>query len=142
MNVTELARRAGTTADTVRHYTDLGLLRPTRNPRNRYREYGREDRQRLDFILQARGLGFTLEDVQRILSEAESGQSPCADVRTMIERRLHEVETEIRSLQRLSDRMREAMERWEKQPDTQPGDGRICGLIESMAPGEESRASD
>lgn len=137
MNITELARGAGTTADTVRHYTDLGLLRPRRNPRNHYREYDRDDRKRLDFILQARGLGFTLEDIHQILTDADSGQSPCGDVRRLIEQRLEEVEARIRSLQRLSDRMREAVARWKEQPDTAPQDGRICGLIESMVPETE-----
>ncbi|HBL85574.1 MAG TPA: MerR family transcriptional regulator, partial [Alcanivorax sp.] len=32
MRVTDLARRADTTAETVRHYTDLGLLTPRRDP--------------------------------------------------------------------------------------------------------------
>lgn len=140
MNVTELARLTGTTPDTVRHYTELGLLRPRRNPHNRYREYGGEDRERLAFALQARELGFTLADVQRILAESDSGRSPCADVRRLIEARLAQVEAEIRRLRRLSDRMREAMVAWEEQPDTRPGDGHICGLIESMVVEEGEKA--
>ena len=43
MNVSELARRGATTSETVRHYTDVGLLRPSRNPDNGYRQYGRDD---------------------------------------------------------------------------------------------------
>ncbi|MCB1837879.1 MAG: MerR family transcriptional regulator, partial [Alcanivoracaceae bacterium] len=60
MNVSELARRGATTSETVRHYTDLGLLRPVRNPDNGYRRYNRDDLRRLHFALQARSLGFTL----------------------------------------------------------------------------------
>ena len=32
MRVSDLARKAGTTAETVRHYTYIGLLTPVRNP--------------------------------------------------------------------------------------------------------------
>ena len=39
MRVTELARAGGVTAETVRHYTREGLLRPQRDPRNGYQLY-------------------------------------------------------------------------------------------------------
>jgi MerR family Zn(II)-responsive transcriptional regulator of zntA len=44
----------GVTPDTVRYYTRAGLLEPVRNPTNSYKEYGKQDRQRLGFILSAR----------------------------------------------------------------------------------------
>ena len=49
MRVTDLARRADTTAETVRHYTDLGLLTPRRDPHNGYRQYNGVDLSRLRF---------------------------------------------------------------------------------------------
>lgn len=132
MNVSRLARRAGTTSDTVRHYTDLGILRPRRNPDNGYRQYSQDDFRRLEFVLQARQLGFTLEDIQEIINESESGASPCAHVRQLIEERLEDVEARIEALSRLSQRMRRAMAEWTVQPDS-PADGEhICGLIESF----------
>ena len=91
MNVSQLARRAGTTADTVRHYTELGLLRPARNPANGYREYGKNDLSRLNFSLQARSLGFTLQDISALIAESDAGHSPCQHTRSLIEQRLVEV---------------------------------------------------
>jgi DNA-binding transcriptional MerR regulator len=131
MNVTQLARRAGTTADTVRHYTDLGLLRPARNPANGYREYGSADLSRLSFALQARSLGFTLQDVTALVAESEAGKSPCQHSRSLIEQRLADVEARIGELTRLSQRMRSAMRQWSDKPDCAPGNGTVCGLIQS-----------
>ena len=139
MNVSQLARSAGTTGDTVRHYTDLGLLRPQRDPDNGYRIYARDDLDRLRFALQARSLGFTLSDIAALVEEAESGQSPCQHTRELIEQRLAEVEAQIAHLQQLSGRMRAAMASWSSQPDCHPGDNdvRICGLIEAFAAQQE-----
>lgn len=131
MNVSQLARRAGTTADTVRHYTELGLLRPERNPTNGYREYGKTDLSRLNFSLQARSLGFTLQDISALIAESEAGHSPCQHSRSLIEQRLGEVEARIAELTRLSERMRSAMTQWSTRPDCAPGNGTVCGLIQS-----------
>lgn len=137
MNVSQLAHRGGTTADTVRHYTDLGLLSPARNPVNGYREYSRHDLSRLEFVLQARSLGFTLADIQSLLAESDAGKSPCQHTRSLIEQRLQEVEQQIAELTRLSARMRKAMQAWSRQPDCAPDEDRVCGLIASWQ--EESR---
>ena len=131
MNVSQLARRAGTTADTVRHYTELGLLRPERNPANGYREYGKADLARLNFSLQARSLGFTLQDVSALIAESDAGKSPCQHTRSLIEHRLTEVEARIAELTRLSQRMRSAIVQWASRPDCSPGNGTVCGLIQS-----------
>lgn len=131
MNVSQLARRADTTADTVRHYTELGLLRPARNPVNGYREYGKSDLSRLNFSLQARSLGFTLQDISALIAESDAGHSPCQHTRSLIEQRLAEVEARIAELTRLSERMRSAMLQWSTKPDCAPGNGTVCGLIQS-----------
>lgn len=132
MNVSELARSANTTSETVRHYTDIALLRPTRNPDNHYRQYNHDDLRRLIFALQARSLGFTLADIRLLVDESEAGVSPCATTRQLIEQRLDEVNHRIEELHRLSHRMRGALNAWETHPDCAGGDERICALIGSF----------
>lgn len=139
MNVSTLAKRADTTAETVRHYTDLGLLRPRRNPDNGYREYDQSDRRRLEFALRARSLGFTLADIQLLVAESESGNSPCATTRELIEQRLQEVEARISELRRLSRRMHTALDAWRSHPGCAGGDESICTLIDSFT---EAHADD
>jgi len=39
MTVSDLAKKSGATPDAVRYYTRMGLLRPERDPINRYRLY-------------------------------------------------------------------------------------------------------
>lgn len=141
MNVSGIARKADTTSETVRHYTEIGLLRPLRNATNGYREYDGADLRRLSFALQARSLGFTLADIRLLVDESESGSSPCATTRSLIEQRLDEVNRRIEDLHRLSDRMRHALDAWQTHPDCAADDERICALIESFTQ-ETASAND
>ncbi|WP_323773153.1 MerR family transcriptional regulator [Alcanivorax sp.] len=132
MRVSELAKKANTTAETVRHYTDIGLLSPSRDSHNGYRSYGAEDLRLLRFALKARSLGFTLGDIQSLTQASREGETPCGQVRTLIESRLTQVEARIAELQALSGRMRDAMNEWQGAPDCRLDDGRVCGLIDSF----------
>ena len=132
MRVSDLARKAGTTTETVRHYTDIGLLQPMRDPNNGYRRYENTDLRLLRFALKARSLGFTLTDIQALADASRHGETPCAQVRTLIETRLEQVEAEISELQSLSLRMRSAAEQWQGSPDCRLDDGRVCGLIDTF----------
>ncbi|WP_208741899.1 MerR family transcriptional regulator [Alcanivorax borkumensis] len=141
MRVSELAKQAKTTAETVRHYTNIGLLSPSRDSHNGYRYYRAEDLRLLRFALKARSLGFTLSDIQSLIHASREGETPCGQVRTLIEDRLNQVETRITELQALSDRMRDAMEQWQGAPDCRLDDGRVCGLIDSFVGDEDSEPS-
>ena len=132
MRVSDLARKTGTTTETVRHYTDIGLLQPVRDPNNGYRRYGNTDLRLLRFALKARSLGFTLADIQSLAEASRHGETPCGQVRTLIETRLQQVEDRIAELQSLSQRMRTAMAEWQTVPDQRLDDGRVCGLIDTF----------
>ena len=62
MQVTELADTFGVKKDTVRYYTRIGLLRPSKSSNNGYKFYATPEQTRLRFILSARDLGFSIED--------------------------------------------------------------------------------
>ncbi|MBT8439534.1 MAG: MerR family transcriptional regulator, partial [Gammaproteobacteria bacterium] len=84
MIASEVAKLAGVSAEVVRYYSKIGLLDPARNPDNGYRIYQLQDINRVRFIRKAKWLGFTLKDVRTILEEADSGHSPCCEVRRII----------------------------------------------------------
>lgn len=139
MRVAQLAKAAGVSSETVRHYTDLGLLRPARNRDNGYQEYSSADLQRLRFIARARRLGFSLKDVQAILARAESGSAPCGEVRDLLGNRLAALQAHIEECQRLALVMRNALDDWAGRPECAPDGQAICRLIEDFELPEESR---
>ncbi|GAA5170907.1 MULTISPECIES: MerR family transcriptional regulator [Halomonadaceae] len=130
MKVIELARSAGVTAETVRHYTREGLLHPERDPRNGYQCYGNDSLTRLRFIQRARTLGFSLREIGEILGHADHGDSPCPMVRDLLAARLPEIQQRISELEQLAARMGSALNSWAEMPDGVPDGNTICQLIE------------
>ncbi|TNE41444.1 MAG: MerR family DNA-binding transcriptional regulator [Alphaproteobacteria bacterium] len=64
-SITELAEEFGVTARTIRFYEDKGLVHPEREGTTRV--YSRSDRARLKIILRGRRLGFSLQDIKKML---------------------------------------------------------------------------
>ena len=118
---------------TVRHYTRIGLLKPTRHPRNGYNVYQISDATRLRFILASKELGFTLAEISHILEEAKEGNSPCPMVREFVEKRIDENKKKIRELQKLQKKMEKSLTSWAEMEDSMPNGDSVCHLIESVA---------
>ena len=66
-SIQEVARVAGTTSRTLRHYDDLGILAPTRIGSNGYRYYDESALTRLQRILMLRDLGLGLPAVADVI---------------------------------------------------------------------------
>ncbi|WP_346796429.1 MerR family transcriptional regulator [Halomonas sp. Bachu 37] len=137
MRVSQLARRAGVTAETVRHYTREGLLQPKREPHNGYQIFDEADLERLQFVQRARTLGFSVAEISDILAHADHGDSPCPLVRDLLANRLPQIRARIRELEALAGRMEQALESWANMPDGTPDGHSLCRLIESFP--EEKR---
>ncbi len=128
-----LAKRADVPLFTVRYYTRIGLLKPSRDLRNGYKMYRTSDRDRLKFISAAKELGFTLAEIEEILDHAGHGDSPCPMVRDVVEKRIEENKEKIREMKRLQKRLETAAEMWKGMKNSQPDGHSVCRLIESFA---------
>lgn len=133
MRVKELSDRTGVEPHVIRYYTRLGLLHPVREQHNRYRTFSSSDIYRVRFIRGARWLGFTLNDIQSILSDADRGVSPCPEVRNLIAVRAGENARRLATLNRLQHRMEQAIEQWSVLPDRTPTNDSLCHLIDLVA---------
>ena len=71
VSIQEVARLAGTTSRTLRHYDAIGLLDPTRVGDNGYRWYDDRALVRLQRILLLRGLGLGLPEIRRVLAREQ-----------------------------------------------------------------------
>lgn len=133
MRVAQLARELAISADTVRYYTLIGLIKPIRNPGNNYKEYREQDRRRLQFILSARKLGFTINDIKDIIREANKGKMACPLVRQILEKRLQATEQNFNQQRALRQHMKNAMKEWKKKLNKEPSGHEICQLIEDFS---------
>ena len=89
-----------------------------------YRLYGDADIDRLAFILKAKTLGLSLENIKSILSVRAEGKSPCCHVHKMVSDKLDLIDQKIRGLEALRSELSQVVA-------TQPlPAGKVCGLIE------------
>ena len=133
MTASELAKRTNLPVYTVRHYTKIGLLKPSRDLRNGYRLYKSSDKDRLRFITSAKELGFTLNEIEGILGHAEHNESPCPMVREIVEKRIAENRTKMRELKAMQLRLERAADMWKSMKNSEPDGHSVCRLIESFA---------
>ncbi|SBS31397.1 HTH-type transcriptional regulator ZntR [Marinomonas aquimarina] len=130
MKVSELAKKAQVTPETVRHYTREGLIKAQRNPNNGYQEYNHEALKKLQFIQQARELGFSLKQISDIFAQSDLGDSPCPMVRDLLRQKVPETKRQIAQLQAHLHKMEAALAAWEEMEDGVPNGHSICCLIE------------
>ncbi|PID66939.1 MAG: MerR family transcriptional regulator [Gammaproteobacteria bacterium] len=132
MQVRHLAKFANVTPETVRYYTREGLLSPARDPNNGYKIYDAAALQRLQFIIQAKALGFSLKDIKNIVDNAERGQSPCPMVRGLLAAKIKATEEEIKVLKKKLTMMKKTALAWQDIADALPSEQSLCPLIESV----------
>ncbi|WP_285363837.1 MerR family transcriptional regulator [Microbacterium sp. LMC-P-041] len=84
-SIQDIARLAGTTSRTLRHYDDVGLLPPSRIAHNGYRHYDEAALVRLQRILLLRELGLGLPQIAEVLDPVNARQSEESALETHLE---------------------------------------------------------
>jgi len=102
MKIGEIAKQAQVSVDTVRFYEQRGLLPQASRSLSGYRQYALEDVRRLMFIVQAKELGFTLEEIKQLLA-LRAGGSDCATVKGIAEEKAREITNRIEKLSRMRE---------------------------------------
>lgn len=132
MLIGELGRRLNVNPKTIRYYEEIGLLPEPVRTSSGYRVYREEDAERLAFILRAKALDFSLEEIGEILALRERGEAPCPYVLHQIEAKIVEVDRKIEQLRQLRAELAELRAEAAALPsDKIAAKGRICHLIEN-----------
>lgn len=130
LKIGEIARESGVGVEALRFYESRGLIEPATRTQSGYRLYDTDVFKRLSFIKKAQSIGFTLDEIANIISDAEHGHAPCDDVRRLASHKLQELEERIRQLQRYRRELRQTVDAWERQGNAK---GEVCGLIEGLS---------
>ena len=128
----ELARRAGVSTDTLRHYERLGLLpAPVRTSGN-YRDYSSQAVVRVTLIRNALSAGFTLTELAGILKVRDQGGVPCHEVRRLAAEKVAALRSRIAELTAYRAQLQQVLENWDDRL-RQTGPGRRALLLEMLS---------
>ena len=127
LTIGQLAERAGIGVETVRYYEKEGLLDQPRRPLGSFRTYGREALERLAFVHEAKGLGFTLKEIRDLIELRSNPDTDAAAVRGRAVAKLSQIERRLMQLERMRVTLRDLLSRC-------PGGGELgeCPIVQAL----------
>jgi MerR family copper efflux transcriptional regulator len=129
MNIGQAAKQSGLSAKMIRYYESTGLLQAAHRSDSGYRLYGKDDLHTLAFIKRSRDLGFSLEEVGKLLTLWQDRQRASADVKALARQHIVELNQKIEELASLRDTLQELVEHChgDDRPD--------CPILKDLASG-------
>ena len=103
MYISELAKKAGVSLKTIRHYENIGLLK-TPERIGTYRTYREEDVETVRFIKRVQALGFKLKEIKKLFN-AETHDIDWAKAITFISEKRRNVSLHVAELNQLIDKL-------------------------------------
>lgn len=129
MNIGQAARNSGLSAKMIRYYESIGLLSAAHRSDGGYRVYGQDDLHTLAFIKRSRDLGFSLEEVGKLLALWHDRQRASAEVKALARDHIAELNRKIGELTGLRETLQDLV-------DHCHGDERPeCPILKDLAAG-------
>lgn len=128
LKIGEVSRQTGIGIETLRFYEKSGLLDKPARTYSGYRMYSSDVLDRLSFIKRAQVLGFSLDEIRKLIDDARRGHSPCDEVREIVRTRLEDLDRRMREMARYRKELARTLEEWDR---VGRAPGHICGLIET-----------
>lgn len=101
LTTTEVAERAGVNVQTVRYYERRGLLPEPPRRASGYRQFDEDHVTRIRFIKRAQDLGFTLSEIEELLSLRATPDASSREVRAKTLAKIDEIDRKIHDLQQI-----------------------------------------
>ena len=128
-----LAKQTGLTVGTLRYYSDLGLLQPIYRGANGYRYYCQNTLKQVKFIKQAQAIGFSLEEIKKILDVRDRGEKPCSLVQSLLDHKIEQLGIQIQKMSLFRQELELYRQKWLNNPPTKSDDRDVCPLISSVS---------
>ncbi len=132
LKIGEIAKQTGVSVGTLRYYEGLWLIYPAERGENGYRYYTPETIQQVHFIKQAQVLGFSLDEIRRILDVRDRGEIPCDLVRALLNHKIESMDEQIQQMLAFKAHLEEYRDRWAVLDTTQLSE-QVCPLIDSVS---------
>jgi DNA-binding transcriptional MerR regulator len=109
-----LAKSAGVSPDTIRHYERIGVLPRASRTQSGYRVYPASALERVLVVQRALRIGFTLAELAEVLKARDAGGTPCHRVYQLAQDKLKGIEADIEALKRTRRYVKKVLCDWEQ----------------------------
>src|SRR5882672_12774494 len=120
-----VAKAAGVSPDTVRHYEKIGILPRATRTESGYRIYPSNSAERVLVVQRALRIGFTLAELVEVLKARDAGGAPCRQVFELAQEKLRGIQADIEAFKRTKRYLSKVLRDWEQR-------------VQRSAPGQKS----
>ena len=130
LTIGDAAAASGVSAKMIRYYESIGLVRPAVRTESNYRTYDAKAVETLRFVARARHLGFSMEEIGRLLALWQDRGRASADVKALAEAHIAELEARIAAMAQMKATLEHLVDRChgDDRPD--------CPIIDNIAGAE------
>ena len=96
-----LSKKTGCNIETIRYYEKRGLLPKPPRTAGGYRLYQSDHLKRLTFVMRGRELGFSIAEIEKMLSLVDGSQFTCRDMYQQTMAHVGDIQSKIANLKRL-----------------------------------------
>jgi Cu(I)-responsive transcriptional regulator len=129
LTIGEASAASGVSAKMIRYYESIGLVRPATRTESNYRTYDGKAVETLRFVARARHLGFSMDEIGRLLTLWQDRARASADVKALALKHIDELEQRIAAMTAMKATLEHLADRChgDDRPD--------CPIIEGLANG-------
>ncbi|QUW20949.1 Hg(II)-responsive transcriptional regulator [Sporosarcina sp. Marseille-Q4063] len=126
-HIGELAEKCNVNKETIRYYERLGLIPKPSRTESGYRIYTEQTVNRLNFIKRIQELGFTLNEIDKLLGVVDHDEEKCRDMYDFTVYKIEDVQRKIQDLKRIEQMLIDLKERCPSNKDIYE-----CPIIETL----------
>ena len=117
IRIGKLAHQSQVSRDTLRFYEKHGLITPSARTDAGYRLYAESDIKRVGFIVSAKKVGFTLNEIQQLLQlEVTKDIKSCQDVKEFVDHKIQLVNEQLTETRRIKKSLETLSEIYKREP--------------------------
>ncbi|MEK4086068.1 Hg(II)-responsive transcriptional regulator [Psychrobacillus sp. FSL K6-1415] len=125
--ISGFADRCDVNKETIRYYEKKKLLQEPSRTNSGYRIYSEDDVKRVGFIKRMQELGFSLNEIYKLLGVVDKDEIRCQDMFEFVSKKEEEVKKQIEDLKRIERMLKDLKKRCPDEKELHE-----CPIIEAL----------